>query len=50
MDISGLQEALESLINMMSSSDPEEINKYLNKIRSENPTLSKREIARKNNS
>ncbi|MBD2039718.1 EcsC family protein [Microcoleus sp. FACHB-672] len=47
MDISVLQEALESLINMMISSDPEEINKYLNKIRSENPTLSKRAIAEK---
>ncbi|MBW4680243.1 MAG: hypothetical protein KME19_09025 [Microcoleus vaginatus WJT46-NPBG5] len=47
MDISVLQEALESLINMMISSEPEEINKYLDKIRSENPTLSKRAIAEK---
>ncbi|MBD1893312.1 EcsC family protein [Coleofasciculus sp. FACHB-129] len=47
MNISVLQEALESLINTIISSDPEEMNKYLNKIRSENPTLSKRGIAEK---
>lgn len=47
MDISVLEEALESLINMIISSDPEEINEYLDKIRSENPTLSKKEIAEK---
>ena len=47
MDISVLEEALESLINMIISSDPEEINEYLDKIRSENATLSKRAIAEK---
>lgn len=45
MDISVIQQSLESLIDWVISSDAEEVKNYVNNIRSENYRLSRREIA-----
>lgn len=47
MDVSILEKALESLIDLFVASDPQEVKNYADKIRLNNPLLSQREIAQK---
>lgn len=42
MDSSVLQQAFESLIDWIIGSEPEEVTKYIDKIRSDNPWLTNR--------
>lgn len=45
MDSSGLQQAFESLIDWIIGSEPEEVTKYIDKIRSDNHWLTNRQIS-----
>ncbi|MBD1807855.1 EcsC family protein [Microcoleus sp. FACHB-SPT15] len=47
MDFSELEKALESLIDWIISSEPQEITSYVDQLRSDNPRLSNRQIAEK---
>lgn len=47
MDVSVLEKALESLIDWIIGTDSEEVTNYINKIRSDNPQLSNKQISEK---
>ena len=47
MNFSDLEKAIESLIDWVISSDPEEVTNYINKLRSENPEFTNKQIAEK---
>ena len=47
MDFLDLEKAIESLVNWVIGSDPEEVTNYINKLRSDNPQFTNKQIAEK---
>jgi hypothetical protein len=47
VDFLDLEKAIETLVNWVISSDSEEITKYINKLRSDNPQFTSKQIAEK---